>query len=176
MRDRLKDDDLAGRMGMQLKELNKIMAMREAHKLVQLYVPLYIFTMFLRFSPRPARRTNSGRARSAPSAGSTSTSTTNRSATSWSGAWQRCGRSSTMACATKGCLSLQYGETFQMLEVDRHINLAIGSFNCDICGAELMDNESAESVIGSQDRMQRINCKMRLAIEGMRKTEVILAA
>ena len=81
-----------------------------------------------------------------------------------------------MACATKRCLSLQYGETFQMLEVDRHINLAIGSFNCDICGAELMDNESAESVIGSQDRMQRINCKMRLAIEGMRKTEVILAA
>ncbi len=31
----LKDDDLAGRMGLQLKELNKIMATLETHKLVR---------------------------------------------------------------------------------------------------------------------------------------------
>ena len=35
----LKDDDLAGRMGLQLKELNKIMAMLEGHKLVRMCVP-----------------------------------------------------------------------------------------------------------------------------------------
>ena len=37
-RDSLKDDDLAGRMGLQLKELNKIMATLEGHKLVRMYV------------------------------------------------------------------------------------------------------------------------------------------
>ena len=35
---RLKDDDLAGRMGLQLKELNKLMAVLEGDRLVQVYV------------------------------------------------------------------------------------------------------------------------------------------
>ena len=77
---------------------------------------------------------------------------------------------------SKGYLCPQCRKTFQTLEVNRLFNPAMGTFNCDVCGAELVDNENAENVIGSQDRMQRINCKMRLAIEGMRKTEVILAA
>ena len=36
----LKDDDLAGRMGLQLKELNKIMAVLETDRLVRMYVSL----------------------------------------------------------------------------------------------------------------------------------------
>ena len=52
MRDRLKDDDLAGRMGLQLKELNKIMATLEGHKLVRMYVPLNLFSPFPSPSPR----------------------------------------------------------------------------------------------------------------------------
>lgn len=42
---------------------------------------------------------------------------------------------------------------------------------CDICHAELVDNENAESVRGSQDRMQRFNRQMRFIREGLRKSE-----
>ena len=37
---RLKDDDLAGRMGLQLKELNKLMAVLEGDRLVQVCVTI----------------------------------------------------------------------------------------------------------------------------------------
>lgn len=46
-----------------------------------------------------------------------------------------------------------------------------GCFYCDVCHAELVDNEDAESVRGSQDRMQRFNRQMRFIREGLRKTE-----
>ena len=51
------------------------------------------------------------------------------------------------------------------------MNWDLGVFVCEICGAELVDNENAESVKGSQDRMQRFNRQMRFIIEGLRKTE-----
>ena len=46
-----------------------------------------------------------------------------------------------------------------------------GIFVCEICHGEVIDNENAESVRGSQDRMQRFNRAMRFVIEGLRKTE-----
>jgi transcription initiation factor TFIIE subunit alpha len=46
-----------------------------------------------------------------------------------------------------------------------------GIFVCEICHGEVIDNENAESVKGSQDRMQRFNRAMRFVIEGLRKTE-----
>lgn len=46
-----------------------------------------------------------------------------------------------------------------------------GIFVCEICHGEVVDNENAESVKGSQDRMQRFNRAMRFIIEGLRKTE-----
>ena len=46
-----------------------------------------------------------------------------------------------------------------------------GIFVCEICRGEVIDNENAESVKGSQDRMQRFNRAMRFIIEGLRKTE-----
>ena len=72
---------------------------------------------------------------------------------------------------SKGYVCPQCRKAFQTLEVDRLINFAMGTFNCDVCGAELIDNENAENVIGSQDRMQRFNRQMRFILEGLRKTE-----
>lgn len=46
-----------------------------------------------------------------------------------------------------------------------------GTFNCDVCRAELVDNENAESVRGSQDRMQRFNRQLGFIREGLKKTE-----
>ena len=42
---------------------------------------------------------------------------------------------------------------------------------CEICHAEVVDNENAESVLGSRDRMQRFNFQMRFIREGLQKSE-----
>jgi len=46
-----------------------------------------------------------------------------------------------------------------------------GAFYCEICHAEVVDNENAESVQGSKDRMQRFNHQMRFIREGLQKSE-----
>jgi transcription initiation factor TFIIE subunit alpha len=51
------------------------------------------------------------------------------------------------------------------------MNFDKGILVCEICQGEVIDNENAESVKGSQDRMQRFNRAMRFVIEGLRKTE-----
>jgi hypothetical protein len=43
----LKDDDLAGRMGLQIKELNKLMAVLSNDRLVHVYVQRYLFILAL---------------------------------------------------------------------------------------------------------------------------------
>lgn len=45
------------------------------------------------------------------------------------------------------------------------------TFVCEICGHEVIENDSAESLQGSQDRMMRFNHQMRFIREGLRKTE-----
>jgi transcription initiation factor TFIIE subunit alpha len=44
-------------------------------------------------------------------------------------------------------------------------------FACEDCHAEVVENENAENVKGSKDRMQRFNHQMRFVVEGLRKTE-----
>ncbi len=51
------------------------------------------------------------------------------------------------------------------------MDFAAGTFNCDICRAELVDNDNAENVRGSEDRMQRFYRQMKFVLEGLRKTE-----
>ena len=45
---------------------------------------------------------------------------------------------------------------------------------CEICHAEVVDNEDAESVQGSKDRMQRFNNQMRFIREGLQKSEAMV--
>ena len=71
----------------------------------------------------------------------------------------------------KGYICPQCSKQFSPLEADKLIDFMAGTFNCDVCRAELVDNENADNVRGSQDRMQRFNRQMRLILEGLRKTE-----
>lgn len=71
----------------------------------------------------------------------------------------------------KGYICPQCGKSYTPLEVDKLMDFAKGIFVCEICHGEVIDNENAESVKGSQDRMQRFNRAMRFIIEGLRKTE-----
>ncbi|KAJ2970830.1 hypothetical protein NUW54_g12643 [Trametes sanguinea] len=154
----LKDDDLAGRVGLQLKELNKIMATLEGHKLVRIYrqnelkegaqrsvgrqyfyIDYQSFCNVVKWRMAEMRR--------------------------------RIDQGLRNDFDSKGYICPQCHKSFQALEVDRLFNLATGTFNCDICNAEVIENENAENVIGSQDRMQRFNRQMRFILEGLRKTE-----
>ena len=51
------------------------------------------------------------------------------------------------------------------------MDVSRGAFICEDCHAELVDNENAESVEGSQDRMQRFNQQMRFIMKGLQASE-----
>lgn len=53
------------------------------------------------------------------------------------------------------------------------MDFAAGTLVCEICHAEVVDNENAESVLGSKDRMQRFNHQMRFIRDGLQKSEAM---
>ncbi|KAH8082851.1 TFIIE alpha subunit-domain-containing protein [Cristinia sonorae] len=154
----LKDDDLAGRMGLQLKELNKVMAVLENDKLVRIYRQnelkegaqrsvgrQYYYIDYQHFC----------------------------NVVKWRVAemHRRIDNTLRNELGNKGYICPQCGKAFSPLEADKVIDFMAGTFNCDVCRAELVDNDNAESVRGSKDRMQRFNRQMRFILEGLRKTE-----
>ncbi|ETW77930.1 hypothetical protein HETIRDRAFT_126621 [Heterobasidion irregulare TC 32-1] len=154
----LKDDDLAGRMGLQLKELNKLMAVLEGDRLVQVHRQnelkegaqrsvgrQYFYVDFQRFCNVVKWRVSEMRRR-------IDTGLRNE-------------------LDNKGYICPRCHKSFAPLEVDKLMDFERGAFICDVCHAELIDNDDAESVRGSQDRMQRFNYQMRFIREGLRKSE-----
>ncbi|TFY82463.1 hypothetical protein EWM64_g1548 [Hericium alpestre] len=154
----LKDDDLAGRMGLQLKELNKVMAVLEKDRLIQVhrqnelkegaqrsvgrqyfYVDFQHFCNVVKWRLAEMRRIIDSGLRN--------------------------------ELDNKGYVCPQCGKAFSPLEVDKLIDFMRGVFICDVCHGELVDNENAENVKGSQDRMQRFNYQMRFIREGLRRSE-----
>jgi len=154
----LKDDDLAGRMGLQLKELNKVMAVLENDKLVRIhrqnelkegaqrsvgrqyyYIDYQDFCNVVKWRIAEMRRRIDSRLRN--------------------------------ELDNKGYVCPQCQKTFSPLDADKLYDPLTNTFNCDICRAEVIENENTESVRGSQDRMQRFNRQMRFIREGLRKTE-----
>jgi len=154
----LKDDDLAGRMGLQLKELNKIIAVLEKDRLISIhrqnelkegaqrsvgrqyfYIDYQHFCNVVKWRVAEMRRIIDSGLRN--------------------------------ELDSKGYACPQCGKAFSPLEVDKLIDFTMGVFLCDICHAELVDNENVENTKGNQDRMQRFNFQMRFIREGLRKTE-----
>ncbi|KAI0792285.1 hypothetical protein C8Q75DRAFT_752189 [Abortiporus biennis] len=145
-------------MGLQLKELNKIMAVLENDKLVKIY------------------RQNELKEGAQRSVGKQYYYIDYQhfcNVVKWRVAEMRRRIDTTLRneLDNKGYVCPQCGKSFSPLEADKLIDFMAGTFNCDICHAELIDNENAESVRGSQDRMQRFNFQMRFIREGLRKTE-----
>ncbi|KAH9996536.1 hypothetical protein BJV77DRAFT_987552 [Russula vinacea] len=135
----LKDDDLAGRVGLQVKELNKHTATLEKDGLIQ----------------------------------------THRQNELKQGAQRSVGRQYFYVDYKRFCNVVKW----RVAEMHRVIDTGLrnqldnkgyiyyerGVFICEDCGTELVDNENAENVRGSQDRMQRFNYQMRFIREGLRK-------
>jgi transcription initiation factor TFIIE subunit alpha len=72
---------------------------------------------------------------------------------------------------TKGYVCPQCKKTFLTLEADRLMDFTTMTFRCDVCSHELVDNEDADAVRGSRDRMERFNHQMRYIIAGLRASE-----
>lgn len=65
-------------------------------------------------------------------------------------------------------------QSYTPLDVDKLMDVMNGMLVCEICHAEVVDNENAESVQGSKDRMQRFNHQMRFIREGLQKSEAMV--
>ncbi|KIJ61552.1 hypothetical protein HYDPIDRAFT_96416 [Hydnomerulius pinastri MD-312] len=154
----LKDDDLAGRMGLQAKELNKLMAVLGNDRLVQVY------------------RQNELKEGAQRSVGRQYYYIDYKhfcDVVKWRIAEMRRIIDSSLRneLDNKGYICPQCSKSYTPLEVDKLMDFSLGILVCEDCHAEVVDNENAESVKGSQDRMQRFNRAMRFVIEGLRKTE-----
>ncbi|KAF8627334.1 hypothetical protein AX15_004407 [Amanita polypyramis BW_CC] len=71
----------------------------------------------------------------------------------------------------KGYICPQCKQSYSPLDADRLFDFTRNTMVCEICHAEVIDNENAESVQGSKDRMQRFNHQMRFIREGLQKSE-----
>ncbi|KAH7886931.1 TFIIE alpha subunit-domain-containing protein [Phlebopus sp. FC_14] len=157
----LKDDDLAGRMGLQAKELNKLMAVLGNDRLIHVY------------------RQNELKEGAQRSVGRQYYYIDYKhfcDVVKWRIAEMRRIIDSGLRneLDNKGYICSQCGKSYLPLEVDKLMDFSRGIFVCEDCHAEVIDNENAESVKGSQDRMQRFNKAMRFVIEGLRKTESMI--
>ncbi|KAH9075842.1 hypothetical protein EDB83DRAFT_2352605 [Lactarius deliciosus] len=147
----LKDDDLAGRVGLQVKELNKLMATLEKDGLIQAHRQnelkegaqrsvgrQYFYVDYKRFCNEMHRVIDTGLRNQLDN---------------------------------KGYICPLCSRSYTPLDADRIADYSRGVFICEDCKTELVDNENAENVRGSQDRMQRFNYQMRFIREGLRKSE-----
>ena len=74
----------------------------------------------------------------------------------------------------KGYVCTLCKQSYSPLDIDKLMDFARGIMVCEICHAEVVDNENAESVQGSKDRMQRFNHQMRFIREGLQKSEAMV--
>ncbi|KAH7913129.1 TFIIE alpha subunit-domain-containing protein [Hygrophoropsis aurantiaca] len=154
----LKDDDLAGRMGLQAKELNKLMAVLGNDRLIQVY------------------RQNELKEGAQRSVGRQYYYIDYKhfcDVVKWRIAEMRRIIDSGLRneLDNKGYICPQCSKSYTPLEVDKLMDFTQNILVCEDCHAEVIDNENAESVKGSKDRMQRFNRQIRFIIEGLRKTE-----
>ncbi|KAJ6508984.1 TFIIE alpha subunit-domain-containing protein [Mycena sanguinolenta] len=154
----LKDDDLAGRMGLQPKELNKVIATLSNDRLVQIYrqnelregaqratAKQYYYIDYEHFC-------NVVKWRIARMRKQIDTKGRNE-------------------LDNKGYICPQCKTSYTPLDVDKLMDMTLNALVCEICHAEVVDNEDAECVMGSKDRMQRFNHQMRFIRAGLQKSE-----
>ncbi|RXW21252.1 hypothetical protein EST38_g4614 [Candolleomyces aberdarensis] len=156
----LKDDELAGRMGLQPKELNKVIAVLSNDCLVKVY------------------RQNELKEGAQRSVGKQYYYIDYEhfcNVVKWRIAkmWNKIDHKLRNEIDNKGYICPQCKASYTPLEVDKIMDFIRGIFVCEICQHELVENEDAESVQGSKDRMMRFNHQMRFIREGLQKSETM---
>ncbi|QRV76579.1 transcription initiation factor TFIIE alpha subunit [Ceratobasidium sp. AG-Ba] len=155
MENRIKEEELAGRVGVTMKELNKVTAVLLNDKLIQVY----------RQNELKSERAQRAVPRSYY----------------WIDYQHFCNvvkwRISAMRRSieqnfrneldNKGYICTQCQHVFEQLDASR----LAPDFLCDICGAQVQENENAENVLGGKDRMQRFNTQTLHIVDALRKVE-----
>ncbi|KII87796.1 hypothetical protein PLICRDRAFT_42295 [Plicaturopsis crispa FD-325 SS-3] len=157
----LKDDDLAGKVGLQAKELNKLMATLSNDKLVQIYRQnelkegaqrsvgrQYYYIDYQHFC----------------------------NVVKWRVAEMHRRIDSTLRneLDSKGYRCPQCKKAYSTLDANKLMDYSRMIFACEDCHHELVDNEDEETAKGSQDRMQRFNWATRFITEGLKKSEAMI--
>ncbi|KAG6902199.1 hypothetical protein C0995_003031 [Termitomyces sp. Mi166 len=173
----LKDDDLAGRMGLQPKELNKVIAVLSNDCLIKMWVVLSTAVgkrLIWRFSYRQ-NELKEGAQRSVGKQYYYIDYEYFCNVVKWRIAKMRHIIDSSLRneLDNKVYICPQCKQSYSPLEVDKLMDFARGTLVCEICHAEVVDNENAESVLGSKDRMQRFNHQMRFIRDGLQKSEAM---
>ncbi|CAE6429259.1 unnamed protein product [Rhizoctonia solani] len=157
----IKEEELAGRVGVTLKELNKVTATLLNDRLIKVY----------RQNELKSERAQRAVPRSYY----------------WIDYQDFCNvvkwRISAMRRAideklknelnNKGYICTQCQKTYTPLDADRLFDPMRSAFVCDLCQGELTDNENAENVRGGKDRMQRFNTQTSHIVDGLRKVESV---
>ncbi|EJD39595.1 hypothetical protein AURDEDRAFT_116120 [Auricularia subglabra TFB-10046 SS5] len=157
----LKDDDLAGRLGLQLKELGKLTATLCNHRLVSkyqqneqkeggfravarsyYYIDYKSFCNVVKWRISQMRRDIDKKLRN--------------------------------ELDNKGYICPRCSHCYTPLEADQLLDFATQTLRCLICQHEVVDNESAAGVVGSHDRMQRFNAQMAAIREGLKQSESVV--
>jgi transcription initiation factor TFIIE subunit alpha len=71
----------------------------------------------------------------------------------------------------QGYICGQCKKQFSPLDVDKLIDMMLGVFVCDVCHGVVDSNHDDENVRGSKDRMQRFNDQMLKIRDGLRRSE-----
>ncbi|KAF8609612.1 hypothetical protein BDV93DRAFT_518404 [Ceratobasidium sp. AG-I] len=155
----IKEEELAGRVGVTLKELNKVTAVLTNDRLIKVY----------RQNELKSERAQ----RAVPRSYYWIDYQSFCNVVKWRISAMRRGIDQKLRneLDNKGYICTQCQKSFTPLDVDRLFDFTRNAFLCDICGGELTDNENAENVRGGKDRMQRFNTQTTHIVEGLRKVE-----
>ncbi|KAG8771477.1 hypothetical protein FRC12_003585 [Ceratobasidium sp. 428] len=155
----IKEEELAGRVGVTLKELNKVTAVLTNDKLIKVY----------RQNELKSERAQ----RAVPRSYYWIDYQNFCNVVKWRISAMRRGIEQKLRneLDNKGYICTQCQKSFTPLDVDRLYDFTRNAFLCDICGGELTDNENAENVRGGKDRMQRFNTQTANIVDGLRKVE-----
>lgn len=157
----LKDDDLAGRLGLQAKELNKIMAILTNDRLVKVhrqnelkegaqrsvgrqyyYIDYQDFCNVVKWRIHRMHKIIDS--------------------------------SSRKVLDTKGYVCPQCGQSYSQLDALELLDQTTGFFICEVCHTEVVENQNTENEKGSNDRMQKFHHQMRFVRAGLQKSETMV--
>ncbi|KIY49460.1 hypothetical protein FISHEDRAFT_41590 [Fistulina hepatica ATCC 64428] len=154
----LKDEDLASRMGLQPKELNKVVATLTADSLVSVFRQnelkegaqravgkQYYYIDYENFC----------------------------NVVKWRIAmmFKTIDKTLRNELDQQGYVCPQCRTSYAPLDADKLFDMATGLFLCEYCRVEVIPNENEESVQGGKDRMQRFNHQLRFIREKLQQSE-----
>jgi transcription initiation factor TFIIE subunit alpha len=65
-------------------------------------------------------------------------------------------------------------KTYSLLDIQHCVDFATGAFHCEICGSELVDNDSVTEINSSREQVKRFLEQCKFIIDALQKAEDIV--